>query len=153
MAPRPLEVSGVPGLDPVVGYGHYPAAVETLTIGQLAHDAGVNVETIRYYERRGLLRQPPRTRAGYRQYSEDDVRRLQFIARAKRLGFTLAEIAILGTGDSSSAEGIIRIAQSKIRLLEGRQRELSDTRSRLRQLVGLCEDSDSEDCVGLRVPT
>lgn len=127
--------------------------MEGLTIGQLAHEAGVNVETIRYYERRGLLRQPPRTHAGYRQYSEDDLWRLQFIARAKRMGFTLADIVSLGTGDNASVEGVLRIAQSKIELLEERQRELSETRSRLRQLVSVCEDPTNDDCVGLRLST
>lgn len=113
----------------------------------------MNVETVRYYERRGLLREPPRTRAGYRQYSADDLWRLQFIARAKRLGFTLAEIAGLGTGEGASVEGVLEIAQSKIEMLEERQRELSDTRSRLLRLVALCQDPGSDDCVGLRVPT
>jgi DNA-binding transcriptional MerR regulator len=127
--------------------------MEVLTIGQLAHEAGVNVETIRYYERRGLLREPPRTPAGYRQYSTDDLWRLQFIARAKQLGFTLTEIARLGTGDGASVEGVLRMAQSKIHMLEERQRELSDTRSRLLQLVTSCQDPNSEDCVGLRVPS
>jgi DNA-binding transcriptional MerR regulator len=127
--------------------------MEVLTIGQLAHEAGVNIETVRYYERRGLLREPPRTVAGYRQYSPDDVWRLQFIARAKGLGFTLAEIASLGTGDSASVEGVLEIAQSKIQVLEDRQRALSDTRSRLVQLVTLCQDPNSDDCAGLRVPT
>jgi MerR family mercuric resistance operon transcriptional regulator len=127
--------------------------MEALTISQLAHDAGVNVETVRYYERRGLLREPPRTRAGYRQYSADDLWRLQFIGRAKRLGFTLAEIASLGTGNSTSAEDVLKIARSKVQMLEERQRELSDTRSHLLQLVTLCEDPNSDDCVGLRVPT
>jgi DNA-binding transcriptional MerR regulator len=127
--------------------------MEVLTIGQLAHEAGVNVETVRYYERRGLLREPPRTRAGYRQYSADDLWRLQFIARAKRLGFTLAEIAGLGTGDGASVESVLEIAQSKIRTVEERQRELSDTRSRLLRLVTLCQDPNSDDCVGLRVPS
>jgi DNA-binding transcriptional MerR regulator len=128
--------------------------MEVLTIGQLAHEAGVNVETIRYYERRGLLRQPPRTPAGYRQYSDVDLRRLQFIARAKRLGFTLAEIASIGgTEHPNPREGVLEIAHTKIRTVEERQRELSDTRSRLLQLVTLCQDPTSEDCLGLRVAT
>jgi MerR family mercuric resistance operon transcriptional regulator len=127
--------------------------MEALTISQLAHDAGVNVETVRYYERRGLLREPPRTRAGYRQYSADDLWRLQFIGRAKRLGFTLAEIASLGTGNRASAEGVLEIARSKVQMMEERQRELSDTRSRLLRLVTLCEDPNSDDCVSLRVPS
>jgi MerR family mercuric resistance operon transcriptional regulator len=127
--------------------------MEVLTIGQLAHEAGVNVETIRYYERRGLLREPPRTHAGYRQYCQEDLWRLQFISRAKRMGFSLADIASLGTGDRASAEGVLKIAQSKIQLLEERQRELSETRSRLRRLVSVCEDPTNDDCVGLRLST
>ncbi len=127
--------------------------MEALTIGQLADEAGVHVETIRFYERRGLLREPPRTHAGYRQYSADDLWRLQFIARAKRLGFTLAEIATLGTGDSASAASVLEMARSKMDDLEMRQRELGEMRMRLRSLVALCEDPNSEDCAGLRIPT
>ncbi|MPY94460.1 MAG: MerR family transcriptional regulator, partial [Acidimicrobiia bacterium] len=77
-------------LDLVPRYGAYRRAVGTFTVGQLAREAGVNVETIRYYERRGLLPSPPRTHAGDRRYSEDDIWRLAFVRRAKDLGFTLA---------------------------------------------------------------
>ena len=91
-------------LTPYPGTGHSLANVESLTISQLAHEAGVHVETVRYYERRGLLREPPRTPAGYRQYSTADLRRLQFIARAKLLGFTLAEVARLA-GDHHDRDG------------------------------------------------
>ncbi len=66
---------------------------ETLTIGQLAASAGVGRETIRYYERKGLLEEPPRSAAGYRHYPPDVPRRLRFICRAQELGFTLAEIS------------------------------------------------------------
>ena len=93
-----------PCLTPYPGTGHSLANVESLTISQLAHEAGVHVETVRYYERRGLLREPPRTPAGYRQYSTADLRRLQFIARAKQLGFTLAEVARLA-GDHHDRDG------------------------------------------------
>jgi DNA-binding transcriptional MerR regulator len=96
-------------LTPYQGTGHSLAIVESLTISQLAHEAGVHVETVRYYERRGLLREPPRTPAGYRQYAAADLRRLQFIARAKQLGFTLAEVARLAGdhdgGASTSTDG------------------------------------------------
>jgi DNA-binding transcriptional MerR regulator len=61
-------------------------------IGELAGSAGVGVETIRYYERRGLLKEPDRTRAGYREYAEHDVLRMRFILRCKELGFSLSEI-------------------------------------------------------------
>ena len=126
--------------------------MEVMTIGQLAHEARVNIETIRYYERRGLLREPPRTQAGYRQYSANDLWRLQFIARAKGLGFTLAEVAnLVGTKDGGSVDDVLRIARSKIQALVARERELSDTRDRLLQLVTICEEAGSEDCVSLRV--
>jgi DNA-binding transcriptional MerR regulator len=126
--------------------------VEVLTIGQLAQEAGVNTETIRYYERRGLLRDPPRTGAGYRQYSAADLWRLQFIARAKQLGFTLAEIAnLVGPDSRSTADAVLLIARAKIRALGERQKELADTRTRLECLIRICEDPASEDCMALRV--
>ena len=66
--------------------------MERLTIGRLARRARVNVETIRYYERRGLIPEPPRLASGYRQYPEETVARIRFIKRAQDLGFTLKEI-------------------------------------------------------------
>ena len=130
--------------------------MESLTIGQLAHEAGVHVETVRYYERRGLLRQPPRTPAGYRQYAAADLRRLQFIARAKQLGFTLSEVAQLaGAHDSDdsddSADAVLEAARAKLRALDERQKELDATRMRLARLIDVCADPASEDCRALRV--
>lgn len=69
--------------------------VKGLTIGQLAKQAQVNVETIRYYERRGLVPEPPRRESGYRQYSPDTVARIKFIKRVQELEFSLREIAEL----------------------------------------------------------
>jgi DNA-binding transcriptional MerR regulator len=135
-----------------VRYGPYAGRVGTLTIGQLAHAAGVNVETIRYYERRGLLRAPPRTRAGYRQYSGADLWRLQFIARAKQMGFTLAEIATLvGEEGDGSVHGIVAMARAKMRALDEDQQRIADSRARLERLIDVCQDPDNEDCVALRV--
>jgi MerR family transcriptional regulator, copper efflux regulator len=127
--------------------------VESLTIGQLAHEAGVHVETVRYYERRGLLRQPPRTAAGYRQYAGTDLWRLQFIARAKQLGFTLAEVArLVGAHDGDdTAEAVLEAARAKLRALDERQKELDATRLRLARLIDVCGDPTSEDCRALRV--
>ena len=133
--------------------------MESLTISQLAQKAGVHVETIRYYERRGLLREPPRTPAGYRQYSPADLVRLQFIARAKQLGFTLAEVARLA-GDrdrddpadpADPAESVLTVARAKLRALDERQKALDETRGRLAELIDICEDPASEDCRALRV--
>jgi MerR family mercuric resistance operon transcriptional regulator len=129
-------------------------AVEVLTIGQLAHDAGVNVETIRFYERRGLLRDPPRTAAGYRQYSGTDLWRLQFIARAKQLGFTLREIGgLMGDDGSSPASAVLRLARAKLESVDQRMQELDVTRSRLEKLVTVCADPTNDDCLALRVPS
>ena len=69
--------------------------MEALTIGQVARRAGVGIETVRFYERRGLIKDPPRTAAGCRQYPADVVLRLRFVKRAKELGFSLKEIAEL----------------------------------------------------------
>jgi MerR family copper efflux transcriptional regulator len=133
--------------------------VESLTISQLAQKAGVHVETVRYYERRGLLREPPRSPAGYRQYSPADLWRLQFIARAKQLGFTLAEVARLA-GDHDGAEttdiadpveSVLTAARAKLRALDEQQRALDETRVRLAELIDICEDPTSEDCLALRV--
>ena len=66
--------------------------MRALTIGQVARQAGVGVETVRFYERQGLLDAPPRRASGYRQYAPEMVARLQFIRRAKELGFALKEI-------------------------------------------------------------
>jgi len=132
--------------------------VEVLTIGQLAREAGVNIETIRYYERRRLLREPPRTRSGYRQYTDSDLWRLHFIARAKRLGFTLAEIATLMAPDSGgsddrggSRDSVVAMARAKMQALDVRQKELADTRARLERLIDICEDPASDDCRALRL--
>jgi MerR family mercuric resistance operon transcriptional regulator len=123
--------------------------VGSFTIGKLAEAAGVNVETVRYYERRGLLEQPAREGPGYRQYSPTDVWRLQFIRRGKELGFTLGEIdAFIAAG---SPDEILRAAKAKIEAVEARQRELAGLRGRLEQLVDLCERGDGVDCAALRV--
>src|SRR5438128_2434299 len=88
--------------------------VASFTIGALARSAGVSVETVRYYERRGLLHQPSRG-AGYRQYSGDDLARLQLVRRAKDLGFTLTEIReLLGAAASGSADDVLAAARAKL---------------------------------------
>jgi MerR family copper efflux transcriptional regulator len=69
--------------------------MEKLTIGQLAKKANVNLETIRYYERRGLIPEPPRNKSGHREYSLEAVKRTEFIKRTQALGFSLREISEL----------------------------------------------------------
>ena len=126
--------------------------MRTFTIGRLAAAAGVHVETVRYYERRGLIEPPPRSPSGYRQYSAEDLWRLQLIGRAKRFGFTLTEIAdVLGSGTGRSVEGVLAAARAKIEAIDQQQHELARMRCRLRRLTELCEHGDGADCVALRV--
>src|SRR3954452_6882763 len=88
----------------------------TFTIGAFAREAGVNVETVRYYERRGLLEQPDRGPGdGYRRYTAHDLDRLQFVQRAKSLGFTLTEIRdLLRAADTSSPDEVLAAARAKL---------------------------------------
>ena len=124
--------------------------MERLTIGALATAGGVNVETIRYYERRGLLPPPDRSGAGYRQYSPDDLWRLGFIRRAKGLGFTLAEIAeLLGRRTDRSVVEVLAAARAKLAEVEADIAGLVMLRSNLDRLVQTCETGDMADCLDL----
>jgi MerR family transcriptional regulator, mercuric resistance operon regulatory protein len=84
-----------------------------LTIGKFAAAEGVGVETVRFYQRRGLLALPERSGSGYREYTEADRWRLAFIRRARRLGFTLGEIGdLLGPAEARSRDDILRAAEA-----------------------------------------
>lgn len=121
-----------------------------MRIGELAAKAGVSVQTVRYYERRGLLEQAVRTRAGYRDYAEADLSRLRFILRAKGLGFTLSEIRELlelRVAPGRTPQRVRQRAREKIADTELKIRELKRIRSALRHLVEACEaQHPSETC-------
>jgi DNA-binding transcriptional MerR regulator len=126
-----------------------------MTIGKLAAGEGVGVETVRFYQRRGLLALPDRAGSGFREYSEDDRQRLAFIRRARQLGFTLGEIRdLLGTGQR--ADDIVLAAEAKLAAISEQIRDLTQLQCRLRRLVQVCEQGDSGDCttlhLGERVP-
>jgi len=111
-----------------------------LTIGRLAEAAQVNVETVRYYQRRGLMREPPRPTGSVRRYANDDVRRIRFIKRAQQLGFTLEEITnLLKLEDGRSCRETERLAQQKLALVEARIADMERLRKTLRELIGRCE--------------
>ncbi len=115
----------------------------SLTIGQVARAADVNVETIRYYEREGLLPEPPRTPAGYRQYTDDAVRRVQFMKRAQSLGFTLAEIGVLlglRVKRGSACRQVVAEAETAIRRIDAKIRELRRMRVALGTLTNACRE-------------
>jgi MerR family transcriptional regulator, mercuric resistance operon regulatory protein len=111
-----------------------------LTIGQLAEAAGVSVETVRYYQRRGLLREPARPLGGIRRYSLGDVKRIRFIKRAQQLGFSLEEVGkLLQLEDGRSCRETERLAEQKLALVEARIADLQRLRKTLKELIGRCE--------------
>jgi DNA-binding transcriptional MerR regulator len=123
-----------------------------LTIGKLAAGEGVGVETVRFYQRRGLLALPDRAGSGFREYSEDDRQRLAFIRRARQLGFSLGEIGdLLGAGDGRSTDDVIRAAEAKLATISAQITELTLLQGRLRRLVRVCAHGDGVDCVALHV--
>ena len=114
----------------------------TLTIGALARAAEVGIETIRFYERKGLLPEPPRTQAGYRQYAPDTVRRLRFIRRAQGLGFSLGEISELldlRIAELSACDTVERRARDKLAQIGEKISELKRIESALERLVVRCK--------------
>lgn len=115
--------------------------MDTLSIGQVARRAGVGVETVRFYEREGLLEEPPRRASGYRQYSEQVVQRLHFIKRAKQLGFSLKEITellLLRVDAQTSCEEVKQHTEAKIVEVEQKMVELQRMRQALLQVHSLC---------------
>ena len=114
--------------------------MQTLSIGRLARASGVGVETIRFYEREGLLAAPPRTPAGYRQYDREAVQRLGFIRRAKRLGFSLDEIReLLGLSEAHGDRARVKaLAEHKLAEIERRIEELRRMRAALAELTRQC---------------
>jgi len=109
------------------------------TIGELAQRAGVAIDTIRYYERDGLLAPTERSAAGYRHYDDTGLKRLKFIRRAKLLGFTLEDIrGLLALSASSDVAEVRRTAQAKLDDIEQRLAELERVRDGLRALITAC---------------
>ncbi|HEU5420820.1 MAG TPA: MerR family transcriptional regulator [Streptosporangiaceae bacterium] len=126
--------------------------MDGLTIGKLAAQAGVGVETVRFYQRRGLLEQPERPGSGFREYTEDDRQRLAFIRRAQQLGFTLSEIReLLGPAGGRDAGEVMAAAEAKLAAISQQIRELTDVQCRLRRLLHVCAHGSSADCVALHL--
>ena len=116
--------------------------VKALTIGRLARKAGVNLETVRYYERRGLLPRPPRSASGYRLFPAEAAQRLKFIRRAQELGFSLGEIReLLSLRMSATARrtDVRKRAEAKIAYIDAKIRSLDSMKRTLRKLTNSCE--------------
>lgn len=114
--------------------------MKNLTTGQLARETGVNIETIRYYERRGLIPEPPRRVSGYREYTPEYIERIRFIKRAQALGFTLKEISeLLAVADGKPAcKDIRKFAEDKVKDIEARIYDLQNIQTVLNDLIKKC---------------
>ena len=120
-----------------------------MRIGKVSREAGVNVQTLRYYERRGLLPKTERLASGYREYDPATVARVRFIKNAQELGFTLNEIGellALRTNRSQSQREVRALATRKIEEMERRIRQLTQMRDELAALVEHC-GATRNDCV------
>ena len=118
------------------------------TIGQVAAAADVNVQTIRYYERRGLFAAARRTPAGYRQYGDEAVAKLRFIKHAQALGFSLHEIdelLALRVRHGAACDSVERKTRAKIQLVEGRIRDLQRMKRTLQRLAAACVSRRATD--------
>jgi MerR family transcriptional regulator, copper efflux regulator len=122
--------------------------MSTMTIGRLAKQAGINIDTIRYYERNGLIPEPVRRASGYREYALSDVQRLRFILRAKDLGFTLAEIReLLSLSADRDVRGVKRRAEQRLEQVQRKIKELQRVRRGLKILIDACPGhGDLERC-------
>ena len=123
---------------------------DMMTIGQLAKDAGVNVETVRFYERNGLIAQPSRPRAGYRHYDPQTNRRIRFIREAQELGFSLAEIRqllALRVDPMTSCAEVKKTADAKITSIDEKITALRTMRNALVDITNTCSgEGPTADC-------
>ena len=118
--------------------------MQGLKVGEVAQRAGVNLQTVHYYERRGLLPKPPRTDSNYRAYPADAVLRVRFIKRAQDLGFTLKEIQellSLRAAPRARCGDVCERAEAKVRDIDEKVRTLQAMRTALTKLVGECSGS------------
>jgi|SRR6516165_12022569 MerR family mercuric resistance operon transcriptional regulator len=116
--------------------------MDGLTRGQLAQRVGVNLETVRFYEKEGLLSPASRTASGYRQFSEATVSRLEFVKRAKELGFSLAEIRellVLQDGNAHSCVEVRERLQKKLVVVLAKKAELESLEAHLRSALRKCD--------------
>ena len=120
---------------------------EGLSIGELARRAGVKVETVRFYEREGLIDQPDRTRQSRRRYPENLVARIRFLRRAQQLGFSLGdaeEFLSLRSNSPGDHSDVASRAAAKAAQIEAKIQGLHSIKSALDKLIGACEGSTSE---------
>lgn len=117
--------------------------------GDLAKSAGVNIETIRYYERLGLISEPSRTESGYRNFSSEVTQRIKFIKRSQELGFTLAEIRnllVLTDNEDFTCEEIQQYATQKVKEIDSKIHDLQNIKNVLQDLLIKCGETSVDGC-------
>ena len=115
------------------------------TISQFAKAAQVNVETIRFYERKGLLEQPIKPSQGYRKYSEQALASVVFIKRAQKLGFTLTEIASLLVLSATNCDDVQHLAENKLEIIDDKIKDLSNLKDSLVGLISACKSNPTNE--------
>ena len=116
-----------------------PLSKSGITVGQLARAAAVNVETVRYYQRIGLLPLPSRDYGSIRRYLADDLKRIRFIKRAQKLGFSLDDVALLlGLSDGRHCAETKVLAQTRLAVVEEKIADLAAIRKALKGLIAKC---------------
>lgn len=124
-----------------------------MRISDLSKATGCHLETIRYYERIGLLPPPERSAVGYRAYAQPDVERLQFIVRSRSLGFTLDDVRsliALASSTEMSCEDVDLVARSHLGQIEAKQRELAALAGELKTMIATCSHRTRATCTVLR---
>tara|TARA_R110002049_G_scaffold79063_1_gene201644 strand:+ start:470 stop:859 length:390 start_codon:yes stop_codon:yes gene_type:complete len=114
------------------------------TISKLAQEAGVNVETIRFYEKKGLIQQPQKPIQGYRQYPDETLEKIRFIKRAKELGFTLDEIAHLLSLEELPCSQVQALSQHKLNTVQAKLKDLNRLEKALIELLKQCNNNEDE---------
>ena len=118
-----------------------------LTIPGVAREAGIGVETVRYYERRGLIRQPEKRSGAYRRYGSEHLQRIRFVKRAQELGFTLEEIeALLGLQDGANRAQVRRVASARREQIRAKMADLRRIDRVLTHLLAECEAGKTPHC-------
>ncbi len=115
----------------------------TRTISKVAEALDINIESVRFYERQGLIEQPPKPKQGYRHYPDTTLARLRFIIRAKALGFTLSEIASLLTLNDAPCDEVQTLAEHKLATVKAKIQDLRKLEKALKTLVVQCKTNDN----------
>ena len=116
----------------------------TRTISKVAKELEINIETVRFYERRGLIEQPPKPELGYRDYPDETVNRIRFIKRSQELGFTLDEIANLLSLNDRPCGQVQELAEHKLAAVKEKMTDLRRLEKALKGLLTQCRNNDDD---------